>query len=289
MSALRPHGADLHLHTRFSDGAYTPEGLVAAARDKQLAAIAVTDHDILDGVAPARLAAGTEGPEVIAGVEFGVASDDDRPGELHIVGLFLDPDSARLRAELAAFRALRRERVLEMIERLNRCGVVLRPQQVFSLAAGDSVGRLHVARALVEVGHVKTIGAAFNHWLGVGKPGYVARTRPNAVEAIELIHAAGGVAIMAHPGQTQRDDQIASLAAAGMDGIEAFSSDHTAGQVAQYIEMAGALGLLVSGGSDCHGHNKERALIGTVRLDESRLEALRQRADAISRRAPKAL
>jgi len=288
LSTLRPNGADLHLHTLFSDGAYSPEALVAAAREKHLAAIAVTDHDILDGVAPARLAAGTEGPEVIAGVEFGVASDDDRPGELHIVGLFLDTESPRLRAELAAFRDARRQRVHEMLERLNRCGVMLRPQQVFSLAGGDSVGRLHVARALVEVGHVKTIGAAFNHWLGVGKPGYVARTHPSAAETMELIHAAGGVAIMAHPGQSGRDDQIAALAEAGMDGIEAFSSDHTATQVARYIETAEALGLLVSGGSDCHGHNKARALIGTVRIDESRLEALRRRAETVAQTAQRA-
>jgi len=279
LSASRPNGADLHLHTLYSDGAYTPEALVAIAREKQLAAIAVTDHDILDGVAPARLAAGAEGPEVIAGVEFGVASDDDRPGELHIVGLFLNTESPRLRTELARFRDLRRERVLEMIERLNRSGVALRPQQVFSLAAGDSIGRLHVARALVEVGRVKTVGAAFNHWLGIGKPGYVARAEPSVAQTMELIHAAGGVAIMAHPGQTQRDDQIASLAAAGMDGLEAFSPDHTAAQVAGYIETAEALGLLVSGGSDCHGHNKDRVQIGSVRLDESRLEALRRRAE----------
>ena len=279
MSALRPNGADLHLHTIFSDGAYTPEALIAAARERHLAAIAVTDHDTLDGVEPTRLAAGTEGPEVIAGVEFGAAGNDDRPGELHIAGLFLDPASERLRAELARFRNLRRERVFEMIERLNRCGLVMRPQQVFSLAAGDSVGRLHVARALVEAGHVKTIGAAFNHWLGVGKPGYVARAEPSVAQTMELIHAAGGVAIMAHPGQTGRDDQIADLAAAGMDGLEAFSPDHTAAQVAGYIKTAEALGLLVSGGSDCHGHNKDRVQIGSVRLDESRLEALRRRAE----------
>jgi 3',5'-nucleoside bisphosphate phosphatase len=280
LSAPRLNGADLHLHTTYSDGAYTPEELVAVAREKRLAAIAVTDHDILDGVAPARSAAGTEGPEVISGVEFGVASEDDRPGELHIVGLFVDTESARLRGELAALRDLRRERVLEMIERLNRCGVTLRPQQVFSLAAGDSVGRLHVARALLEIGHVKNIGAAFHHWLGVGKPAYVPRERPTAVETIDLIHSAGGVAIMAHPGQTQRDDQIAALAAVGLDGLEAFSSDHTAEQVAQYIETTEKLGLLVSGGSDCHGHNKDRIRVGSVRLEESRLEALRRRAQS---------
>lgn len=278
MSELRPSGADLHLHTIFSDGAYTPEALVAAAREHHLAAIAVTDHDTLDGVAPSRAAAGTDGPEVIAGVEFGVACDDDCPGELHIVGLFLNPDSVRLRFELARFRELRRARVMEMVERLNRCGVALRPQQVFALAEGDSVGRLHVARALVEIGCVKTVGAAFNHWLGTGKPGYVARTEPSAAQTIELIHAAGGVSVMAHPGQTGRDDQIAEFAAAGMDGIEAFSPDHTAEQTARYIETAKALGLLVSGGSDCHGHNKERAVLGSVRVDERRLEALRLRA-----------
>ncbi len=99
---------------------------------------------------------------------------------------------------------------------------------------------------------------------------------------MDLIHAAGGVAIMAHPGQTGRDDQIAALAAAGMDGLEAFSSDHSAAQVAWYIETAEALGLLVSGGSDCHGYNKDRVLIGSVRLDEERLEALRRRAAAHS-------
>lgn len=277
MNSLRPNGADLHLHTIFSDGAYTPESLIAAARERHLAAIAVTDHDAIDGVEPTRTAAGKAGPEVIAGVEFGVA-DEERPGELHIVGLFLDTESGRLRCELERFRNLRRERVYEMIQRLNRCGMVMRPQQVFSLAGGESVGRLHVARALVEAGYVKTIGAAFERWLGTGKPGYVARARPNVAETLDLIHSAGGVAVMAHPAQSLRDDQIPALAAAGLDGLEAFTPDMTGAESARYIALAESLGLLVSGGSDCHGHNKDLASIGSVRLEEARLEALRNRA-----------
>ena len=271
-------GADLHLHTTFSDGLYSPEQLVAQARAKGLRAIAVTDHDSLGAVASCRAAAEAGGIEVISGVEFGTPHDPGAGGEeIHIVGLFLDHGGAVLADALAAFALRRRERVAKMSEQLNRCGVTLRPEQVFALATRGTVGRLHVARALVAAGHVGTIGAAFSQWLSPDRPAYVPQARPGAAETIALIHRAGGAAVMAHPGQTRRDAEIPALVEAGLDGLEAFCADHSAEAARRYTDLAGKFGLLLSGGSDDHGRETGGGL-GTVRVPMECVEALRRRA-----------
>jgi len=270
-------GADLHLHTVFSDGAYTPEELVEAARRAGLAAIAITDHDTLAAVERARRAAARL-PEVIAGVEFGTP-DQEGPGEeTHIVGLFLDPSSDELQSALARFRALRRERVLRVIEKLNRAGLKLDPEEVLDLAGPGSLGRLHVARALVAAGYARSVGSAFRLWLGPGRPGFVPRHRPSVAETIALIHRAGGVAVLAHPGKTGCDGDIGPMVEAGLDAIEAYCPDHTPDQVRRYLEAARRYGLLIAGGSDCHGRAKETITLGRVRLDLDLVEALRARA-----------
>ncbi len=278
MTARKPHGADLHLHTVYSDGVYTPETLVAAARERDLRAIAVTDHDSVDGVEPTRRAARDAGLAVIAGAEFGVPVLDEGDEEIHLVGLFLDVESPALRDGLARNRAQRKQRVMEMIEKLNRIGVTLRTDEVLKLAAPGNVTRLHLARALVQAGRARSVRTAFKRWLRPGMPAFVPRSGVPAAEVIALIHCAGGLAIMAHPGKTLRDGEIPALAEAGLDALEVYCPDHSASQELHYLKLAAQHGLLAGAGSDCHGDRNGRILIGKVRLDEDQVEALRARA-----------
>lgn len=268
---------DFHLHTEFSDGLYTPEELIKFAVEKKLNVIAVTDHDSMEGVAPVREAAKDSGVEVVAGVEFGTPTTDPAFDEIHIVGLFLDEQSEELLAALELFRKQRVERVYSIVEKLNKIGIAVRPREVLELAGKGNVGRLHVARALVKGNHVANIGQAFNRWLRGDGAAFVPRDRPPAKETIALIHRAGGVAVMAHPGKTLRDDAIPSMIANGLDGIEVRCPDHSPSQEKHYREMVRRGGLVVSGGSDCHG-DKDRRNIGRVRLDAAEIKALWERA-----------
>jgi len=278
MSRAATRWADLHLHTIFSDGAYTPEELAALARARRLAVIALTDHDTLDGLDRTRKAAGDDGPEVVPGVEFSAPSRGDGSEEAHIVGLFLDPKCEDLQAALARFRKSRRERALRIVEKLNRAGIPLRADDVFDLAGVGNPGRLHIARALVQGGYAKSVEAAFRKWIRVDRPAYAPRERPPARDTIGLIHRAGGVAVLAHPGLTGVDQDIPALVGMGLDAIEVYCADHTPEQEQRYLGIAQRHGLLVSGGSDCHGHHKDRAHLGKVRLDLEAVEALRRRA-----------
>lgn len=264
-------GADLHLHTVYSDGADTPENLVEKAIGVELQAIAVTDHDIADGVEPTiRAARGRI--EVVPGVEFSVESGES---EMHIIGLFLRHDDPALRAKLDEFRRRRKRRIFEITDRLKRVGVNISPEDVFRRAGDGSPGRVHVAEALVENNYAKNIGAAFARLIGSGGPAYVNKIRPAPAETLEIIRQAGGVSVLAHPGLSQRDDMIPELVDAGLRAIEAISTSHSPSERERYIKLAEDYGLLVSAGSDSHGAKRERDLIGLARLSEDRLEALR--------------
>jgi hypothetical protein len=278
MTGRKPQGADLHLHTVYSDGLYTPETVVAAAREQGLRAIGLTDHDSVDGVEPTRRAVPEAGFEVIAGAEFGVPASDDGGAEIHLVGLFLDVKSSALGEGLRRNRAQRKQRVMETIARLNRIGLTLRTEEVFALAAPGNVTRLHLARALVQAGRARSIQSAFRRWLRPGTPGFVPRAGAPAAETISLIHRAGGLAVMAHPGKTLRDGEIPALVEAGLDALEVYCPEHSASEELRYLRLAAQHRLLVAAGSDCHGDPDSRIRIGKVRLDEERFEALRQRA-----------
>jgi hypothetical protein len=290
MTAANPQGADLHLHSVYSDGLYTPETLVAAARGQGLRTISLTDHDSVDGVEPTRAAAREAGIEVVAGAEFGVPAVGDCSEEVHLVGLFLDVESAALQDGLRRNRAQRKQRVMEMIVKLNRIGVTVRTDEVLSLAsparppeASGNVTRLHLARALVQSGRARSVQAAFKRWLRPGMPAFVPRAGAPAGEVISLIHGAGGVAVMAHPGKTLRDGEIPALAEAGLDALEVYCPDHSASDELRYLQLAAQHGLLAGAGSDCHGDANGRILIGKVRLDDARLDALRKRAASYER------
>jgi len=275
-------GADLHLHSDCSDGCISPEELVAQAEEKRFAAIALTDHDSVDGIAPASRAA-SDGMEVISGVEIATPNNDPHLREVHIVGLFVDPTHDELLAKLENWRTERRTRALAIVEKLNQAGMDIRPDDIFKRAAKGNISRAHVAHVLVEKRYVPSIGAAFSRWLGEGRPAFVPRNRPVALDLISLIHRAGGVAVLAHPYQQVQDEDIPKLVEAGIDAIEVSCSDNSWINTNHYEEMAKFYDLLISGGSDYHGYNSPASVFGSLRLALSHVEALRQRAREIAK------
>lgn len=247
--------ADLHLHTTCSDGTLDPEALVRKALRHGLRAVAVTDHDAVDGVAAARATGAKLGVDVVAGVELSVtATHDGESRELHLLGYFFDPAHAGLAEHLATFRRARTERAAGMVERLRALGVPVTMEAVLEAAGDGAVGRPHVAAALVAGGHVASYGEAFSRYLADGAPAWVAKPLFPARDALRLLHDAGGIGVLAHPGHWTSDRLVRALAEDGMDGLEVVHPSHDANLTRYWREVADALGLLRTGGSDYHGH-----------------------------------
>jgi hypothetical protein len=267
--------ADLHLHTNFSDGTYTPEELAGHAVRCGFKAVALTDHDTMEGCERMAAACGAGGIEFIPAAELTAEHDGH---ELHMLGYFLDSRNEKLRADLAHFQEVRRQRIYEMVGRLNQRKVPLQPEAVFQLANCHSPGRPHVARALVEARLCSSLDEAFERFLKKGKPAWVPKFKISAAEAISLIHHAGGLAVMAHPGLNHTDEIIPDLVAAGMDGLECFHTKHSTSITQRYLEIADRHRLLVTGGSDCHGMSKGKPLIGSIKVPYECVERLRNKA-----------
>ncbi|TAL00990.1 MAG: PHP domain-containing protein [Verrucomicrobia bacterium] len=266
--------ADLHLHTNFSDGTYTPEELVAHAARCKLAAISLTDHDTVEGCARAAAACAAAGIEFITGAELTTEQDDN---ELHMLAYFVDTSHERLLKETGKFQIIRQNRIHEMCTRLNELKIPLQAEAVFTLANCKSPGRPHVARALVQAKLCSSLDEAFERFLKKGRPAWVPKAKMSAVDAIQLVHEAGGLAVMAHPGLNRNDDAIPALVEAGLDGIECFHTKHTTRMAERYLMIADQHHLLVTGGSDCHGQSKGKPLIGTVKLPYQHVEKLKEK------------
>jgi 3',5'-nucleoside bisphosphate phosphatase len=266
--------ADLHLHTNFSDGTYTPEELVGHAHRHGLTAIALTDHDTVEGCA--RTAQGCQE----AGIEFIPASEltaEVEGQELHLLGYFLDTQNQTLLSELAKFQEVRQSRIREMVARLNALNIPLEEAAVFKLANCRSPGRPHVGRALVEAGFCSSMDQAFERFLKKHRPAWVPKFRISAADAIALVHRAGGLAVLAHPGLSRTDEFIPALVEAGLDGLECFHTRHSTSTSEHYLMLCEQYDLLVTGGSDCHGMSKGKPLIGTVKLPYIHVERLKER------------
>jgi predicted metal-dependent phosphoesterase TrpH len=277
--------ADLHLHTNFSDGTFTPEELVLQAQKAGLACIAVTDHDSVEACARAAAACAAVNMEFIPGTELTAEQDDT---ELHVLGYFLDTNNKKLLAEIARFQIVRQNRIHEMVARINEMGVPLQAESVFALANCKSPGRPHVARAMAKEGLVRNLDEAFERFLKKGRPAWVPKSKISALDAIELVHQAGGLAIMAHPGLNRTDNVIPGLVDSGLDGIECFHTKHSTAMSERYLEIADKYHLLVTGGSDCHGFSKGKPLIGTVRLPYDHVGKMKERKNAGCREQAKA-
>jgi predicted metal-dependent phosphoesterase TrpH len=265
---------DLHLHTIFSDGVFTPEEIVARALARQLTAIAITDHDSVEGIERAQARARDERIEVIPALELSATEADSN---VHLLGYYVDPAHEPLRRRLTEFRSERRERARAMAEKLRGLGAPVDLDEIYRIAEPGAVGRPHVAEALVRAGHVRDVEDAFRRFVGYRAPAYVPRVPFAPAQAIALVGAAGGVAALAHPGSLRRDDLIPGLVERGLRAIEVWHPNHDASAVRRYQEFAKRFGLIETGGSDYHGPNRGSE-IGQQPVPESTVERLKQAA-----------
>jgi len=257
-----PAFVDLHMHSTASDGSRTPADVVAAAREARLAAIALTDHDTVAGVAAAQEAGARLGVRVVAGVELSAVEGDT---ETHLLGLHL-AHLDEMQERLEAIRVMRVTRAERIVQRLNELGVTITMDDVLEQAKGGAVGRPHVARAMMAHGWVGEFREAFDRYLGFGRPAFVGKERLPMAEAIDMIHRAGGLAVLAHPGESCRRERLESLVALGMDGVEVRHPSHSADEMRRLAALADLLGLLPSGGSDWHGTNERGRAPGMMEV-----------------------
>ena len=281
---MSDHIIDLHSHTTYSDGSSSPHELVSLAAEAGARALAITDHDTVAGLAEGRAAARAAGVEFIDGIEI---SAEYSPGTMHILGYYIDAESEALLSTLEELRDARDNRNPKIASRLQALGIDISYDEVQALAGNEVVGRPHFARVLLEKGYVESIQDAFNRFLGKGAAAYEEKKRLSPEESIELIHRAGGVAVLAHPYQLKlsaadTDAMLGKLAGMGLDGVEAIYSRHSKADRDLYSEMAARHGLLVTGGSDYHGTYKPDISIvtglGDLRVPYTLLEEVRKRA-----------
>ena len=275
---VAPH-VDLHAHSTASDGAKSPADAIAAAHAAGLAAFALTDHDTLGGVPEAQAAADAVGLRLVPGVELSVHQGEV---EVHILGLHIRDVSA-MQSQLEIYRDRRVTRAEAIVERLGTLGVPLEMSAVLTAADGGAVGRPHVARALIAGGYVKDNREAFDRYLAAGRPAYVDKERLEVAEGIALIHAAGGIAVMAHPAGDGRRERIEPLVALGLDGLEVRHPSHSSEDAKRIKALADFFDLVPSGGSDWHGAMQGGRVLGALNVPFEWLEA--QDARVARRRA----
>ena len=274
-------GIDLHAHTVYSDGTYPPRRTISLARERRLDTVAITDHDTTGGLDEALAAGGELGVQVVPGVEFSTLYRDEG---VHILCYFMDASDPDFAAELQRLRADRFSRGELMVRKLQELGYPVSFERVREIAEGGNIVRPHVAQALVEAGVVPTLKDAFTEEL-IGSNGraYVEKHALHPLDALALIHQAGGVCVLAHPG-TWRETSPAprelldELAGAGLDGIEASHPEHTPEVEADYIRTAQRLGLFWTGSSDCHGERYDPVRLGMRTTPVEQYERLKTRA-----------
>ena len=266
---------DLHLHTTASDGRCTPAELVSAASAAGLTCMAVTDHDTVAACAEVAALAAGHGITTVSGIEI-TAVDEAR--DVHVLGYGMRIEDAEFQRFLDGQLATRRERTSRVGRRLARLGVSIDVDAVLaSVPHGRSVGRPHVARALVAAGHARTVTEAFDRWLSVGRPAFVPREGASVAEVVAMVSGAGGIASLAHPGKAGMDGRLVAFVEAGLHAIEVFHPDHGPDAREHYQRFATAHGLLVTGGSDFHGDPEQRRSPGCCHLPPAAWQALLSR------------
>ena len=274
--------ADLHIHTNESDGVLSPIEVVAKAAEVNLRTIAITDHDSVNGITAAKIAAMQYDIDVISGIEFSCL-DENR--EVHMLGYYIDISNRNLREEANYIAIARRERAEKIVRKLNKLGVHISYKQVQEIAGGGVIGRPHIAKAMIQEGYISKIQEAFTpQYIDRGGRAYVERYKLSVENAIQLIHNAGGVAVIAHPGLCNNasgleEVQLEEYIQHGLDGIEVFHSAHSGTAKKQYLQWADQHRLLVTGGSDYHGGNvHEGAELGKICLAEEYVRQLKSKA-----------
>jgi predicted metal-dependent phosphoesterase TrpH len=262
---------DLHTHSNASDGTLPPEEVVRLAKERGLRAIALTDHDTIDGLAEAEAAGKQAGLEVIPGVEISARHPG---GSMHILGYFLEYEDRLLAERLEVLKQARKDRNPQIIAKLNGLGIPMTMETVERISGRGQMGRPHIARALYEGGYVRNIQEAFDIFLGNQGKAYVSKFRFPPEEAIEMIREAKGVPVLSHPftlnlrNSEDLRERLQELKGLGLAGIEVYYPEHSPEQEALYLSLARELGLLITGGSDFHGDNKPEVELGRIKCQK---------------------
>ncbi len=264
--------ADLHLHTVFSDGTCTPEELVRQGASSGLSALAIVDHDTVGAIGLANRAAEGKNIEIIPGIEL---SAEYETFEVHILGYLIEYENSCLLEKLNTLKKNRIERVYKIVEKLKEMGVILNPQSIFDLAKQGTVGRMHIARAMVNEGKVNSVFEAFQKYIGDKCPAYVLGFKFSPEEAIKLIKETKGIPVLAHP-YTVRDDLLVKFIDFGLMGLEAYYPEHSQSMTNFYTNLAARHNLLTTGGSDFHGDAKPEVKIGSIKIPYTLVERLKE-------------
>jgi len=265
---------DLHIHTSISDGRFSPEEIVRKSARLGLTIIAICDHDSVDGIAPA-LEAARAFPQlrIVPGIEVSTFA----PGnEVHVLGYFIDFNDPKLKTTLANSRNSRRERAKAMIAKLNDLNVHISWQQVQKIAGSGTIGRPHIAQAMLEKGYIKSFKEAFTKYIGLGGPAYVERHKITPVEAVALIKESNGLPVLAHPLTIkQPEEMIAELKEAGLVGIEVYYDDYNEDERNSLALLASKYNLITTGGSDYHGlDDSAETMLGNAHVPQESAEKL---------------
>jgi predicted metal-dependent phosphoesterase TrpH len=277
-AAVGPAFVDLHTHSTASDGTLPPERVIEAAENCGLAALALTDHDTIDGVRPAREAAERAGIRVIAGVEL---SAYDQDHEVHLLALHLS-QLGQLEKRLTDLRVARHARAGRIVDRLNELGIALTLDEVLVQSNGGAVGRPHVARAMIARGVVGDFRDAFTRYLGAKGSAFVPKDKLSVEDAIAIAHEAGAIAIWAHPGDGGRRERLEPLVAAGLDGVEVRHPSHSSEDMKRLQALTDFFGLVPSGGSDWHGAMDGPRRLGMMNVPIDWLEKQDERVASLT-------
>lgn len=276
---------DLHSHTTASDGSCTPTELVLLAKQVGLAALGISDHDTVGGLEEATVAAVEQGIDLVPCIEISV---DYPQGEFHLLGYYVDFRNPDFLSRIQYLQDMRFNRNGVMLKKMHDLGFHITMEDIEAEAGGGQIGRPHMARALMKKGYISSVQEGFDKYLADGKPLHVPKVKLSPAEAIDLVHSAGGLAVVAHPKYMEYpteeglSDELGRLKDAGLDGLECYYSQHTEAETEQYLRLAEHYGFLVTAGSDFHGVSKPTVPLGIVYRgqggDDSLLAGLKKAA-----------
>jgi len=265
---------DLHIHTNHSDGILSSQEILTKAAKNNLSAIAITDHDSINAFDEALPYAERLGIELISGVELSCEAEDK---DIHVLAYFVDSKNKVFSEFLEKMRFYRKERIFKIADKLKYIGIDFCAESLLKEIKDAAPGRLHVARKLLKDGSIKSIPEAFHCYIGENCPAYVKKFKFQVSECIELIHSIGAIAVIAHPGVYKSDHLINNFIECGLDGLEVFHSEHKKSQIKKYLKIAEKNNLLITGGSDYHGLQHDKRILGSLKIPYSLLEKMKER------------
>ncbi|MBN1755251.1 PHP domain-containing protein [bacterium] len=271
---------DLHVHSSYSDGSFTPGEVLDRARAWNLKAISITDHDTVEGTLEALQLASSNTIEVIPGIEFSTTYNNYK---VHILAYFFDPLYPPLQDALETLRKDRYQRANRIVNTLNDMHIDISFEEVEECSGKGCIGRPHIAALLTDKGITRNVTEAFEMYIGDGKAAFYPKKTLSIEKVLNLTHEAGGIAVLAHPGKIGDDDLASRLCEMDLNGLEAFYPGHTRAQTEKFIQLAADKNIAVTGGSDCHGMMKGEPILGLFKVDAIYLDLLKKKHREIKR------